>query len=251
MKQELERMVDVLNEADTKSARPIASYVLRMYLARTLVGPREMQDVLQRAERIDPRNSIVKGAFIRGSTPKWGGDVAALERLVREVQASSHASDLKAYVRYEREMSFADDRKLGKSPEDAIAAYERAAKLCPAFPKPYENLLQLYKDTDDAQGVVTAAQRYLEINPASGWAYTKLGSAQARMKRDDESFHSYERASQLGERTGTEGLAWHYARGAAVPRNPAKALELYQVVYDRGGTHVAPQIERLRQELRR
>jgi len=249
MQRELERMIDVLNKADQQTRKPIVSYVLRVDLAKTLVGPKAVLEEFEKAERIDPLNSVVKTAFIYASAPKWGGDSEALERFLRTVAGSSLPADLKTFVEYQHEMMEGDAAWVAGKREVAIATFERAARLCTAYVAPYEELLRLYKDADNAQGVISAAEGYLSFFPNSGWAYAKLGSAQARMKRDADSFRSYERAAQLGDRTGAEGLAWHYARGEAVKRDPAKALELYTQVYDRGGTHVKVQIDRLRQEL--
>ena len=247
-KLDLERMIDVLNRADALTRRPIASQWLRINMASAVAGRPVVVEMFQKAERIDPANSTAKSAFIHASQPKWGGSIAALETIQQAAQGSAIAPDLKTFVEYHVTMALADAANLAEDRPAAIKGFERAAELCKAFQDPLERLLALYKDEDNAAGVVAAAERYLAMNPNSGWALVKIASAQGRLKRPQDSFRSYERAAQLGERTGVEGLAWHYARGEAVARDPGKALELYEIVQARG-KDVKSQIERLRREL--
>ena len=247
-KLDLERMIDVLNRADTLTRKPIVSQWLRINMASAIAGRPVVVEMFQKAERIDPANSTAKSAFIHASQPKWGGSVAALEKIQQTAQDSALAPDLKTFVEYHVTMALAEAANLAEDRAAAIKRFERAAELCKAFQDPLERLLSLYKDDDNAAGVVSAAERYLAMNPNSGWALVKIASAQGRLKRPQDSLRNYERAAQLGERTGVEGVAWHYARGEAVARDPAKALELYEIVEARGG-NVKDQIERLRREL--
>ena len=249
MRQVLDRMMDVLNEGDAFAAKPILSYPLRIPAVRILAGPLAAQEVFQRAEKMDPLNAEAKKAYILVVSPKWGGKREHMDELI--ARGDKWPEDLARSVGYEMYVALAESYEIARKDEDATRMYESAAKNCPAYVAPLIAMIRLHKKANNQEGVQAAAERYVALIPEQGWGYVQLAAAQSRLRRYPDSFSNYSRAAELNERTGYEGLAWSYAGGYGVKQDLNKALELYLKVNDQGGTHVKPQIEKLRRELGR
>ena len=247
MRQVLDRMMDVLNEGDRLTAKPALSYPLRIQAVRVLAGPPAAREQFERVEKMDPMNAESKAAYILTVSPKWGGKREQMDELI--ARGGAWPEDLARYVGYEMFVALGEGYEAAKKDEDAIKMYEAAVRNCPAYAAPLLGLIRLHKKSNDQERVQAAAERYVLLVPDQGWGYVQLAAAQTRLRRYPESFRNYSKAAELNDRSGIEGLAWSYAGGRGVPQDLPKAPELYLKVNDLGGTHVKPQIERLRKEL--
>jgi len=248
MRVELGHMAEVVKGAGLLTKKPIGTAVLRIYYAQTMGDAPDVWKEFQNAERIDPLNATAKIAFIYASAPRWAGDTDRLASWIESTRKESWPKELRDIVDFEYAFMLGDEERRLEHKREAVKYFEKALATCKAFVNPYTRLIALYDELGEVASVRSTAERYTEIAPTDGWGWAKLGYATSKLHDMPASFRAYERAAQLGNRTGTEGLAWHYAAGAAVKRDPARALELYQQVADRGGD-VKPKIEALRREL--
>lgn len=248
MQVELRHMADALDAADPLAKKPIGTAALRIALAQVVGDAPAVWKEFQRAERIDPLNATAKISFIEASAPRWGGDTEQLKAWMESMRDRKWPPELRGLVDFEYTFMFADEMLRLEQKAEAIKLFEKSLATCNAFMNPYTRLIRLYDDAKDFAHERSTAQRYTEVAPNDGWGWAKVGYAASRTGELDISFKAYERAAQLGNRTGTEGLAWHYSIGKAVKRDPARALDLYQQVADRGGD-VKHQVDALRKEL--
>ena len=127
-----EKALSFLDRAENLAKKPILVIASRINIMRSIGDRADVVKLYEKGERFDPRNIRVKAAFISSSSPKWGGSIGDLEKILSSTRASKLPTGTKTFIEYLVVYEFADDVWRDKRYEDAINLYERANRLCPA-----------------------------------------------------------------------------------------------------------------------
>lgn len=220
-----------LSEAESLSSKPILAVNTKVLIARYDRGDAVLRREFARAEAIDPENVRAKGDYALALQPKWGGSMQALLEFQSQLgkltagMTDSQRRWIEAKVRSFIGDTLQEEGRIG----DAENAYLEASGICPASTLPLENTIWMDEQHKRYRGIVVAATRYLEVNPASGWAHSKRGRAYYDLGEVDKSFADYTKAAELGDPRGANGLAWFYENGRGTPRDLRRAAELYRM----------------------
>ena len=241
-----------LDRAERLTLKPTLAIASRIYIMRSVGERADIVKLYEQGEKTDPRNIRVKAAFISSSSPKWGGSISDLEKILNATRTSNLPAGTKTFMEYLVMYEFADDVWRDKRYSDAITIYEKANRLCPAVEEVLQKLLRLYNDQKRYTDMRGAADRYISRRPESGWGYSQRAWANYYLSNMTSAMVDAEKASGYGDSYGTYLLGWFYDKGkATVARNPSKALELYTTALSRGYAKAQPDVERLRAELRK
>jgi len=113
------------------SKKPILSYQLLLDNTVAIGEARPFADrILADSLRVQPDNVIVRQAYVRLLTPKWGGSVEQLEEFASRASHPGLPADRLDAVAYRARLEIAEEYWRRKDYDAAIAQYERATKLC-------------------------------------------------------------------------------------------------------------------------
>lgn len=87
MEHYLERSWKDSTHAATLTAKPILSYRTMVSLLQVGGGRRQIKSTVERANIVDPENSIVRMAYMNSLQTRWGGSLTQMEELLEEVKA--------------------------------------------------------------------------------------------------------------------------------------------------------------------
>jgi superkiller protein 3 len=89
--------------------------------------------------------------------------------------------------------------------EEAIAAYQKALALDPAYPDALHGLAQAYYAKEDLDNSIATARRIIELDPDDILAYTSISRAYQRKGMIHEAEEAGNKARILGWKKQLEG----------------------------------------------
>jgi TPR repeat protein len=231
------------DDADALGKKPTLSIAQKIYMAgsvRTLgLDPTRLY---REAIRTYPDTLQVRIRYVLVSRPDWAGSLKQLESIVDDAKTLPAAD--RRYIEYLvyqeigavywcAEQDECDDKpptaRAGENAKLVVGYFEKSIPLCPGLDRSLERLLTYQTEMRDFNGVIGTATRLIQRKPRHVRAFSTRGMAYARTGKYKESFADYQRASLLGNNAALKELAGFYERGTGVPKDPAKAIDLYLI----------------------
>ncbi len=192
--------------------------------------------VYRRLERLDEAVDAFKQAIALDASLPWpfhnlaliyeqqGRDEPALNRYQQAVERHPQPAD---QARAWEHIGLIQARL--QQPEEAVAAYQQAAKLDPTYALPWSHLGDVYLSQGRTTEAVAAYQQATRLDPSYPWPYHHLGLIYSEQAAYDPAVANLRQAVERHQRDQDKALAW-YGIGQvyqALP-NVRAALEAYQ-----------------------
>lgn len=156
-------------------------------LANTAPSAKEFFDALKQATALVPKASAGEGHLILALDAGVRGDPTAQKSHLDQLTA--------AFPRDERALNNLGAFHFGRQEyEKAIAAYEKAIALNPAFSQPYNQMGYAYRFIGRNDEAEKAFKKYIELIPDDPNPYDSYAELLMKLGRFDESIKSYEKA---------------------------------------------------------
>ena len=222
---ELQEARDEVVAADRSLKVRSLSDALRVRIAAAEAGPAAAASVAHAALAASPRSVALRMAEVDASRAEWGGrrqDLIAVSRDARGLSAAD-----RRYLDYLAYMDLGHANLAKGDREAAARDFSRAEPLCPAFEYAASETAKIYLDQRKYAAAIAPATHVVQKVPKNGLGYAYRGRALHGLGRDAEAVKDFQRAVELGYMPAFAELAEFYETGTAVPRDLAKALELY------------------------
>lgn len=215
------------------TAKPIASYVLALEIAR-YVGKRESIDAIyQQALKVDPRSAYARQRYLMAIDQRWHGSADDVAAEIERARKSDLPDDTKHYVAYQGYMTLAGAHGMLKEPDLRERALWAATKEC-SYSRPWEDLSTLYNDTGQWKKALDALDKYLALKPDQAWALRRQAFAHERLAEWPEALELYKKAAEKGDAYAQNAYGWQLYTGDHVTRNLDEAIRWFRSAAEKG-----------------
>ena len=209
----------------------------------------KIQDVLLRANKIDPQNYVVRKMAIWRLSPRWGGSFDALDKIIEQAKSSKlNAADLRRLeysVLFEKGSHFKD---VEKRPLEALPYFMQAAKMCDSY-QAWAEVSSIEYTREDWPQVEAAMNQYMRLHPDTAWGYNRRGWALQQQGRLKDAIADFKRSSELGNDYAQNKMGYFYMTGNGVPKDLAQARTLFAKANVQGNKTAKANLEYLARTL--
>jgi TPR repeat protein len=240
MQKYFRQALKVYDEADALGKKPTLSIAQRIWISQSTPGlGLDKEELYRDAIKAYPDTLQVRIRYLEMSEPKWGGSIEEMQSVIDDGK-SLPAADQR-YLKYvvyqeigtvyqcQEFESCGGAGPIGKNARQVVDYYQKSIASCPGLDGSLEMLMKYQFDTKNYPAVIEAATRAVQRNPRLPSAFAYRGYAYENTARYKEAFVDLERAALLGEGYAFKDLAWMYETGTAVPKDVAKAIDLYMI----------------------
>lgn len=202
-----------------------------------------IQDILTRANKIDPQNYIVRKMAVHRLAPRWGGSFEDLDNIITQSKSSKlNATDLRRLefsVLFEKGSQF---KNIEKRPLEALPYFTQAAKMCDSY-SAWAEVSNIQYTREDWPQVEAAMLQYMRLRPDTAWGYNRRGWALEKQGRLKEAIADYEKSSDLGNDYGQNKIGYFYMTGNGLPKDLSKARSLFEKANAQGNKNAKSNLE--------
>jgi TPR repeat protein len=250
MQLQFEKAAADLNQALPLSKVPSLAYAERISIARAISGRDIVAHLIEDAYQKFPGSLAVKVEAARALNPKWAGSFEALDQLAVSAQSGKMDSSAIRVVKYRVEMEKANYYDVGtRQMARAAEHYILAGNQCEST-EPWKNGMRVTYEIEDWPGVITMANRMLEVQPADIRALEKRGYAFEKMDKMPDASKDYGMAAALGSSWSQNKLGYWLWQGKNVPKDLPRAKLLLEQAAEQGNKNARTNLNGLNAELK-
>lgn len=249
MRQQFEKASADLGDALQLSKTPTLVYAERFFIARAIGGEGVVAYLVEDGYRRFPQSLAIKVAAAFSLNPKWGGSLEELDKLAASAQAARMDNGAVRVLKYRVEMEKANYYEVvTKQKARAAEHYRMAGGQC-EFGEPWRNAMRVTYDIEDWSGLVTAANRMLELHPTDSGSLQRRGWAYEKMDRMKDAIKDYEAAAALGGAWAQNKLGWMLWQGKGIARDLPRAKRLLEQAAEQGDKNARTNLNGINAEL--
>jgi tetratricopeptide (TPR) repeat protein len=232
----------ILGPSFDMTAKPIASYVLALEIAR-YVGKRESIDAIyQRALKADPKSAYARQRYLLAIDQRWHGSAEDVAAEIERARNSDLPADTKHFVAYQGYMTLAGAHAMMKEPDLRERALWAATPEC-VYANPWQDLATLYNDTGQWKKALDALDKYLALKPDQPWAIRRLAFAHERLAEWPVALELYKKAAEQGDAYAQNAYGWQLFTGDHTTRNLEEAIRWFRSAADKGDANAKVNLE--------
>jgi tetratricopeptide (TPR) repeat protein len=228
-----------------KQPRSILPYPELMKIASSMGHGAETYDILMRANEVAPNNLIARLVAINRFSPRWGGSLEAMDKILLQAKTSPLAvaeqKKLEYSVLWEKASHF---KVVEKRPIEALPYYTQAAKLCDSYAA-WGEVSGIQYDREDWPAVEAAMNQYMRLRPDTAWGFNRRAWALEKQGRVKDAIPDYDRSAELGNDYAQNKMGHFYLTGSAVPKDLVKAKVLFEKANAQGNKNAKTNLEYL------
>jgi tetratricopeptide (TPR) repeat protein len=251
---ELEKATSDLEQALQLDPKNVMTYAMYLNASKSPSGKRTTTELLKTANKIAPKNFVVRHTAIYMLSPRWSGSFEEMDAIADDAKKADVNNVDVMRLRYSIERAKGSHyRQVEKNYAQAIASFERAIKICDGRGA-WNDMVKISTDKKDWPLVESAATQLLRVWPDRTYAYEQRAWAKEQLGRVKEAIPDYERAARgnTGSAGDTGGSAWaqqrlalHYIEGKNVAKDLVGARELLEKAAAKGQKGAKENLEKL------
>jgi tetratricopeptide (TPR) repeat protein len=249
MRLQFEKAAVDLGEALKLSKTPTLVYAERIFVARAIGGEGVVAYLVEDGNRQFPQSLAIKVAAAFALNPKWGGSLEELDQLAASAQGTRMDSGAVRVVKYRVEMEKANYYEIVTKQKARAAEHYRMAGSHCEFGEPWRNAMRMTYDIEDWSGLVTAANRMLELHPTDSGSLQRRGWAYEKLDRMKDAIKDYEAAAALGGSWAQNKLGWMLWQGKGMVKDLPRARRLLEQAAEQGDKNARANLNGLNAEL--
>ncbi len=242
---ELEKAVVDLNQALKIDPNNVMVYASYFGVSNSSAGTRTAAELVTVANKVAPKNFVVRFTAIYFLSPRWNGSFEAMDKIVDGAKLARMSEDDVMRLRYavEREKG-SHFSAVEKDYSTAISSYERAIKICDGRGA-WNDIVKINFKRKDWPALEVTATQLIRVWPEYVNAYERRGFAREQLGRTREAIPDYERAASRGSSWAQQKLAMQYIEGKNVPADLQKARGLLELAAAKGEKGARENLEKL------
>jgi tetratricopeptide (TPR) repeat protein len=237
--------IDLTTSSKLKSSSVLPYPGLLQIISSISENKNERLDILIKANKIDPKNYIVRRMALYTFVPKWGGSFEEMDHIVAQSRNSTVSESdirrLEFISIFEKASHF---KSIEKRISEALPYFTQAAKLCDSY-KAWAEVSNIQYIREDWVQVEAATNQYMRLRPDTAWGYNRRGWALEKQGRLKEAIVDYEKSSDLGNDYAQNKIGYFYMTGNGLPKDLSKARNLFEKANAQGNKNAKSNLESL------
>lgn len=242
---ELEKSASDLEQALKLDPKNVMTYALYLGASKSPTAKRTTAELLNTANRIAPKNFVVRHAAIYMLSPRWHGSFEEMDAIVNGAKSADMSKLDVMRLRYSVERAKGSHYwRVENNHGQAIASIERAIKICDGRGA-WNDMVKVAADKKDWPVVESAATQLIRVWPDYMYAYEQRARAKEQLGHPKEAILDYERAASGGSAWAQQRLALQYIDGKNVSIDLVKARGLLEQAAAKGQKGAKENLEKL------